>query len=189
MINSPASDAFALQARPSRNRINDAMTSANSFVGARIELAGHVRGADEIGHRVFKVTRTEGPELYGDYFEVFEKANPNDYNIEIREFGYVVANDLGARLDVRQRFSVEESTTVEQLIRALFSTPDIFKGRYLPPARFLGGVGFRPNWISQTPSVVGVESASARQHAPPHFAGAIIERVISAIRWRPGSGS
>jgi hypothetical protein len=128
------------------------MTSANSFIGAGIELAGHVGGADDIGHWVFKIARTEGPALYGDYFEIFEKANPNDYNVEIHEFGYVIARHVGGRLDVRQHFFTAECATIEQLIRSLFSAPDIFKGKYLPPARFLGGVSFRSNWISQTAS-------------------------------------
>jgi hypothetical protein len=178
------------QATPNRNSINDAMTSANSFVGARIELNGLARGADETGHRVFKVTRTEGPELYGDYFLVFDKANPNDYNIEIREFGYIDPTDCGGPVDVRQQFSAEETATVEQLIRGLFSLPDIFKGKYLPPARFLGGSSFRPNWISQTASEPrGLRVPPSGQHKPRHSARAIIERAISAIRWRPGSGS
>jgi hypothetical protein len=152
MINSPANDAFALQARPSRNRISNAMTSANSFIGSQIKLRGLTRGADEVGHQFFQVTRTQGPELYGDYFEIFEKTNPYDYNVEIREFGYVVPENLGDPLKVREQFSAEECSTVELLIRSLFTTPDIFKGKFRPPVRFLGGIFFRPNWISQTAS-------------------------------------
>jgi hypothetical protein len=188
MFKSPSEIALASQARPNRNWIHEAMTNANSFIAAQIKLRGLTRGADEVGHQFFQVTRTQGPELYGDYFEILAEKNTNDYNIEIREFGHVVPQQLGSGPAFRQHFSAEECLTVEELIRSLFSMPDIFKGKYRdaegrPPVRFLGGISFRPNWISRHPPD---ETASPRAH---NGLRTIIHRAFSAIPWRPGSGS
>jgi hypothetical protein len=128
------------------------MTSTNTFINASIDSAGVVQGADETGHNTFKIERGEDPPLYGDYFYVF----PNDgteFNIEIGVFGYVDPNNIGnLHPAARQQFSAEESSTACQLIRSYFlSNPLIYTKRWPAPARFLGGVCFRSNWIVEKP--------------------------------------
>jgi hypothetical protein len=106
-----------------------------------------------MGHDLFKITRAAGPVVYGEYIFFFGE-DGNDFNVEMGPFGYTDPHDAGV-LDpsFREDFSAEESSAAEQSIRSYFSNPAIFKERFLmPPARFLGDISFRPNWIVQKPS-------------------------------------
>jgi hypothetical protein len=125
------------------------MTESKSFEDARIGFAGPVSGADEKPHDLFKIERTEGPVLYGDYIWAFLE-DRNHFNVEIGPFGYVdpeYAGDLNPTN--RQHFSAEECAILEQLIRSFFSTPGVFKKQFIPPEFFLGGISFQPGWIIQ----------------------------------------
>ena len=91
--------------------------------------------------------------LYGDYFYVGPEGG-NDFNIEIGMFAYTDPHEAGTPDPrFRQHFSAEDAYAAEQLIRSYFlSDPSIFTERFLmPPARFAGGVGFRPGWILKGP--------------------------------------
>jgi hypothetical protein len=133
--------------------VKSVMTTSNNFANVRIESGGSVRGPDEMGHDLFKITRAIGPDLYGDYFYVGPE-DGNDFDIEVGLFGYTNPHDAGAlNPSFREHFSAEDASAAEQLIRSYFlSNPAIFRERFLmPPARFQGGVSFRPNWILQKP--------------------------------------
>jgi hypothetical protein len=82
-------------------------------------------------------------------FYFFPDEKGSDFNIEIGLFGYVDPYNVGdLHPQARKHFTDEEWLTIEELIRTYFlSKPDIFAKRFLPPARFVGGVTFRPNWI------------------------------------------
>jgi hypothetical protein len=97
---------------------------------------------------LFKITQSTGQVLYGNYIYAFAE-NENDFDIEIGLFGYVdpyATGDLHPAY--RQHFTAEESSAAERLIRSYFLSNSFDHG-FLPPARFLGGVSFRPNWIVQ----------------------------------------
>jgi hypothetical protein len=49
----------------SRNRVDIIMTSTNTFTNARIGFGGHLSGADEKPHDLFKIERENGPVLNG----------------------------------------------------------------------------------------------------------------------------
>src|ERR1700730_5529600 len=122
---------------------------ANPFTNAHIESAGSVRGTDERAYNLFKIGTADDPPLYGAYSYVFPDEKVFDFNIEIGLFGYVDPDNLGnLHPQARKHFGAEECLTIEQLIRSYFlSEPEIFAKRWPPPARFAGGVAFRPNWI------------------------------------------
>jgi hypothetical protein len=128
------------------------MASSDTFTNARIESGGSTRGADDGAHTLFKIIRTDGPTLYGEYIYSFLE-NGNDFNIEINLFGYLESRHLGSRdPSKRQQFSAEEAAIAEQLIRSYFlSEPDIYRKAFRPPAKFVGGVTFRPKWIVLKP--------------------------------------
>jgi hypothetical protein len=130
-------------------RIND-MGSVNAFADARIEAAGSVRGADEVGHDLFEIERDDGPPPLRRLYLRFSRPEKNDFNIEIGVFGYVDPYNVGnPHPKARHHFSAEESAAIEGLIRSYFlSNPPIYAQRHLVPG-FLGGVTFRPNWILQ----------------------------------------
>jgi hypothetical protein len=123
------------------------MTESNSFKDARIGFGGRLSGADEKPHSLFKIERTEGPVLYGEYvFAVAE--DRNHFNVETGPFGYIDRYCAGlVGPSIQQHFSAEECSTLEQLIRAFFSTPGVFDKSFIPRELFLGGISFRPNWI------------------------------------------
>ncbi|HEY4405238.1 MAG TPA: hypothetical protein VGN55_11400 [Xanthobacteraceae bacterium] len=129
--------------------VMNVMTSGNSFKGARIRSVGMVRGVDEGGHDMFRVERTAGPFLYGEYFEVFEE-NENDFNIEIGAFGFTNEDNAGNPYpSAREHFSAEECSSAQELVQQYFSNPRAVMDKWegAPHARFLGGVRFRPDWI------------------------------------------
>jgi hypothetical protein len=124
--------------------------TTNTFKGARTELFGSVRGVDECGHLVFAVVKTDGGNLYGEFFEVGMPENDNDFNVEVGEFGFTDPENVGnPHPGARRHFSVEECATAEVLVRKLLSDPDVVlkRWRFVPGIRFLGGVTFRPGWI------------------------------------------
>jgi hypothetical protein len=126
------------------------MASANTFEDARIELFGSVRGVDEGGHLMFGVARTNGDDVYGEFFEVGMPENDNDFNVEVGEFGFTNPENVGnPHPGARRHFSVEECTAVENMIRKFLSNPDVVlkRWRLVPGIRFLGGVTFRPGWV------------------------------------------
>jgi hypothetical protein len=131
------------------------MTNVNTFAGARIRLAGKVRGVDEKGHDVYIVDRTEGPALFGEYFEVSPGENENHFNIEIGHFGFTNPESAGNPYpSARQGFSTEEVAAAQKLIQDFFSNPGVVMEvwQHTPEVRFLGGVRFRLDWIVQNPS-------------------------------------
>jgi hypothetical protein len=77
--------------------------------------------------------------------------NRNDFDIEIRSFGFVEPGTIGLR-DRQLAFSATECQAIERLIRSFLSNPDVFKKRFGPPARYLGGVAFKPDWVLQAPA-------------------------------------
>jgi hypothetical protein len=122
------------------------MASSETFTNARVDKAGSTRGDDDGFHDLFKVVRTDGPVLYGE-FKLLYMENGNDFNIEIGPFGYLEYCYLGSSDPTRRlRFSAEEAATLEKLIRSAFLANQGFCNS-LPPARFMGGVTFRPDWI------------------------------------------
>jgi hypothetical protein len=124
------------------------MTTLGALMGTR--FAGPVFGADLKHHDLFKVERTEGPPVYGEYFLIPVPGSETEFNIEIDSFGYVDRFNIGNHHpDARKRFTAEECTAVQKVIRLFFSDPNIFKEKFLPPARCLGDVSFRPDWIAQ----------------------------------------
>jgi hypothetical protein len=122
-------------------------TGSNTFANARIRFGGITRGMDENVHDLIRIDRTEGPALFGEYKLLF-MANKNDFDVEIRSFGFVEHGTIGIR-DRQLAFSATECEAIERLIRSFFSNPDVFKKRFLPPARYLGGVAFKPDWVLQ----------------------------------------
>ncbi len=128
------------------------MANSDTFTNARIESGGSTRGDDDRAHRLFEIIRTDSPPLYGEYIYSFLK-NGNDFNIEIDLFGYVEGRFIGSlESSRRQQFSTDEAGTAEQLIRSYFlSEPDIYRKAFRPPAKFVGGVTFRPKWIVLKP--------------------------------------
>jgi hypothetical protein len=136
------------------NRTERTMTNASTFKNARVQFVGSVRGVDDGGHDMFVVDRTEGPALYGEYFEVFGE-NKNDFNIEVGAFGFTNKENAGNPYpSARQHFSAAECSSAQQLIQDYFSNSDVVmeKWQYTPSARFLGGVTFRPGWIIPKPA-------------------------------------
>jgi hypothetical protein len=135
-----------------RNSSATIMANSDTFTNARVESGGSTRGDDDRAHRLFKIIRADGSTLYGEYIYSFLE-NGNDFNIEIDLFGYAESRYLGSRdPSRRQRFSADEAATAEQLIRSYFlSEPDIYRKAFLPPAKFVGGVTFRPKWVVLKP--------------------------------------
>jgi hypothetical protein len=129
------------------------MTNTNRFANARVGSGGSVRGGDMLAHDLFKIEGPDGSTFYGDYTYIFLE-NGYDFNIEIDAFGYIDPQRVGSTDPAaREQFSAEECSAAEQLIRSYFlSEPDIYRKRFLPPARFAGSVSFQPNWIVQRPS-------------------------------------
>jgi hypothetical protein len=119
----------------------------NSFANARIRFGGITRGMDEHVHDLIRIDRTEGPALFGEYKLLF-MANKSDFDVEIRSFGFVEHGTIGIR-DRQSAFSATECEAIERLIRSFFSNPDLFKEQFRPPARYLGGLAFKPDWIIQ----------------------------------------
>jgi hypothetical protein len=126
------------------------VTGSNTFANARIRLGGITRGMDEKGHDLIRIDRTEGPALFGEYKLLF-MANKSDFDVEIRSFGFVEPGTIGIR-DRQLAFSATECEAIERLIRSFFSNPDVFKKEFRPPARYLGGLAFKPDWILQAPT-------------------------------------
>jgi hypothetical protein len=130
------------------------MTKAGTFEDARVRFVGSVRGVDDGGHDMFMIDRTEGPALYGEYFEIFDESG-NDFNIEIGAFGFTNKENAGNPYpSARLHFSAAELSSARQLIQDHFSNSEVVmeKWQYTPGARFLGGVRFRPDWIIEEPS-------------------------------------
>jgi hypothetical protein len=138
-----------------------AADAETSFSGAKVSLGGHLGGrdgtADGRHHDAFKIERTEGPALYGDYLYVFQD-NGNDFNLEIGLFGYYEVGWSGhvgvhyfGDLDpnTRLHFSRAECAAAERLIRQFFADPANIL-RYSSSARFLGRTDFRPDWIIES---------------------------------------
>jgi hypothetical protein len=132
-----------------------------SFSNAKISLAGILGGrdgtADERHHEAFKIERTEGPALYGDYIIILQE-NGYDFNLEIGLFGYYAVDWSGligvyyfGDLDpaARLHFSRAECLSVQKLIRSFFSEPEVLLKKFLR-ARFLGRIDFRPDWIIES---------------------------------------
>src|SRR5579862_3123665 len=118
------------------------------FTHAR--FAGPIFGTDLKHHDLFKVERTEGPPVYGEYILLPTPGSGDDFNIGIDLFGYVDRyNIANLHPDARKRFTAEECAAAETIIRAFFSDLDLFKEKFLPPAKCLGEVSFRPDWIAQ----------------------------------------
>jgi hypothetical protein len=119
------------------------------FTNARVDSFGSVRGTDEAGHDVFKLVRSDGPTLYGEYFYNYPDPKVWNFDVEIGPFGYLDPRAMG---DIdpayREHFSPDEASAPEQLIRTYsLSNPPIYAKRNGPEARFLGGIRFRQNWI------------------------------------------
>jgi hypothetical protein len=122
------------------------MANSDMFTNARVEEAGSTRGDDDGSHDLFKVVRSDGSVLYGEFKLLFME-NGNDFNIEIGLFGYLESRYLGSADPTRRlQFSGEEAATLEGSIRSAFLANQGFCN-FLAPARFTGGVTFRPNWI------------------------------------------
>jgi hypothetical protein len=120
------------------------MASRNTFADARIQIAGIVGG-----HLMFRVDRSEGPALFGEYFDVFG-GDGYDLSIEIGDFGFANRESAGSRHPLaRAGFSAEECSSVKQLIQSYFSNPSVAleTWRGVPDVKFLGDVRFRPDWI------------------------------------------
>jgi hypothetical protein len=117
------------------------------FVGGRVEAAGATMEADDSDHSLFKIERTNGSPIYGEYIYQF-LANEHDFNVEIAMFGYSDYRYLGSRDPTkRQSFSADEASTAQDLIRSYFlSHPPIYKQSFLNP-RFTGNVSFRSDWV------------------------------------------
>jgi len=115
-----------------------------------VKFAGPMFGADLVQHDLFKVERTEGAPIYGEYFLIPVPDGSSDFNIGIRLFGYLDRFNIGnPHRHARQQFTVEECAAAEKVIHLFFSNPDIFNDRFLQPARASGGVSFQVDWIVQ----------------------------------------
>jgi hypothetical protein len=126
------------------------MTTGDAFTGVR--FAGPIFGADLKHHDLFKVERTQGPPVYGEYVLIPVLGSEIEFNTGIDLFGYIDRFNLGnLHPGARKRFTAEECAAVEKVIRPFFSDPDIFKQKFLPPVKSLGGVSFRPDWIIRRP--------------------------------------
>ncbi len=121
------------------------------FPNGRIAFIGTVR-CDDVGVKEFRVELPNRAPMYGAWRACFAE-NGNDFNIEIVTFGYGDKLNVGnPHPKARVRFTVEETTIVEELVHELFANRNLTAG--LSPfsmklARFLGGVKFLPRWISQ----------------------------------------
>ena len=123
------------------------MSGANSFVDGRVATAGATSGDDDRNHFLFKIERTSGAPVYGEYVYQFLD-NKYDFNVEIALFGYPDYRCLGSPDSTkRHSFSAEEASSAQNLIRSYFlSDPPVYKQMFLN-ARFAGGVSFRADWI------------------------------------------
>jgi len=138
--------------------------TVNTECGA-VGFYGSVRGADELGHELFRIDLPGYPRLYGEYRQKFAE-NPNDFDIEIISFGYRDPRNAGlSGSRITTSVSFEERQAVESLVRTLFGSQKAAQAREgmstfaIKSAAFLGGIHFQPGWIS-------VRAGSARGVRP-----------------------
>jgi hypothetical protein len=123
------------------------MSKAEKFATAQIKFAGPCVGWDGKSHDVFILKADKDPDLRGEYIMVWAE-NGADYNLEFGEFGPFDERNFGnPDPKVRQHFTPDEASAIEQRLRSFANDPTTFQRKFTPPARFLGGVSFRPNWI------------------------------------------
>lgn len=123
--------------------------SALDFPKGKVAFVGVVR-CDEAGVDEFQVELHDRPVLYGAWRPRFAE-NGNDFDIEIINFGYTNKTNVG-NIDpsARVRFSPEEISTIEGLVRDLFAHQDLreqFSPFSVKIAHFLGAVRFLPGWV------------------------------------------
>lgn len=123
--------------------------AALDFPKGKVAFVGVVR-CDEAGVDEFQVELHDRPVLYGAWRPSFAE-NGNDFDIEIISFGYTNKTNVG-NIDpsARVRFSPEEISTIEGLVRDLFAHKDLreqFSPFSVKIARFLGAVRFLPGWV------------------------------------------
>jgi len=115
-----------------------------------VRFNASVRSWDEIGRDAFSVELPNYPVMFGEWRAKFAE-NKNDFDVEIVSFGFFTASSLGDPAPShRRQFSEGDISIVEELIRALFSSPEA-TGQVVPftskKGNFLGKIHFLPDWI------------------------------------------
>ena len=118
--------------------------------GGTAQFAGSIRGVDDNGHDVFRVSLVGLPAMYGEWRPKFAE-NGNDFDIEIPGFGW------GDKLNIanpaptaRIKCSATDIAKIMEAVSSLFSSKQAtsqispFTSRV---GRFLGHLIFLPGWI------------------------------------------
>jgi hypothetical protein len=115
----------------------------------KVRLAGIDRGVDELPRDTFIAQLPGRPALIGEWRRRWAE-NGNDFDVEVVSFGYSQYEALGVGA-IQLKFTTDERTLVEDLVRALFSNPLARQMHYSfrpeRKGRFLGNVYFLPGWM------------------------------------------
>jgi hypothetical protein len=115
-------------------------------------LHGSVRGIDERGHQIFVIHLKNAAPLYGEWRPRW--VDENSFDVEIIRFGYLDKHNVDNPNPIaRWTFSHEQRRMIEELIRSIFSDPEV-QNEHAPfagnPQGFSSGVHFLPGWIIET---------------------------------------
>lgn len=123
------------------------------FPEGRARFAGSTRGWDESGHHLFAI-ELGGTEYFGEIDQVF-LANRNDFNLEIRSFGYRDEIFAGSP-PPWDPLSSEEVAQVISLVQRLVERGLSFEEDRRPSvlaefsnSRFMGVVAFKDGWATE----------------------------------------
>jgi hypothetical protein len=124
---------------------------ALSLPDGKVAFEGTVR-LDTGGAHVFRMDLPNRYPMYG-VWRMVATPDRNKWNVEILKFGYLSKNNVGnPHPEAANPLTTRERKAAEELVRALFATPEIRNKGYpfKPDGRgFLGGVVFAENWVRQ----------------------------------------
>lgn len=124
------------------------------FAEGRARFAGAMRGWDERRYEVFAV-EVNGVTYFGEIARLF-LSNEDDFNIEVRSFGYYMDANVGIPdQTARESFEDNDLRIVRSLICQLVSTRRDLENRKpsllteYESSRFMGQVIFRDGWAKK----------------------------------------